>query len=177
MVRVESLSDTRGPRPQRSRGGRAARHRLREANNAPKAVGPGLKGGSYKPLSDRDLARIHETVLDVLEKIGIGDPPTELVELAEAKGCWLNAEGRICFPRAFVEDVIAGACHEFTLHGRDPAYDIALGATRSTSRPPARRSPFTIPRPAPTGPPRCSTSMTRHAWSTASTTSTASARP
>ncbi len=130
MVRVESTSDTRGPRPQRSRGGRAARHRLREANNAPKAVGPGLKGGSYWPLSDRDLARFHETALDVLERIGIGDPLPELIALAEAKGCWLNDEGRICFPRAFVEDVIAGACHEFTIHGRDPAYDIALGGDR-----------------------------------------------
>ena len=130
MVRVESLSNTPSPRPQRSRRGRAARRRLREANNAPKAVGPGLKGGSYKPLSDRDLARIHETVLDVLERIGIGDPPPELVALAEAKGCRLNAEGRICFPRAFVEDVIAGACHQFTIHGRDPAYDIALGGDK-----------------------------------------------
>ena len=105
--------------------------RARREMAAPsKAVGPGLKGGSYKPLTDRDLARIHETVLDVLEKIGIGDPPPEVWALAEAKGCWLNDQGRLCFPRAFVEDTIAGACHAFTIHGRDPAHDVTLGGDR-----------------------------------------------
>jgi trimethylamine:corrinoid methyltransferase-like protein len=166
MIRVTPVNGGDEPRPQRGRGGRAARRLLREANSTSKAVGPGLKGGSYKPLSERDLARIHETVLDVLEKIGIGDPPAELVALAEARGCWLSDQGRICFPRAFVEDVIAGACHRFTIHGRDPAYDVT----------PARRSPSMMPRPAPTGPPRCSTFTTRRAWSIGSTTSTASAR-
>jgi trimethylamine--corrinoid protein Co-methyltransferase len=66
-------------------------------------------------------------VLDVLENIGIAEPLSEVVEQAEAKRCRLNDQGRLCFPRAFVEDVIASACHEFTIHGRDPAYDVVLG--------------------------------------------------
>ncbi len=129
MVRVEGLSDTRGPGSRRRRGGRAARHRTR-AENAAKAVGPGLEGGSFRPLGDREIERIHQTVLDVLETIGIGDPPAELIGLAEAKGCWLSEQGRICFPRAFIEDTIAGACHQITIHGRDPAFDVTLGGDK-----------------------------------------------
>ena len=32
------------------------------------------------------------------------------LEIALAKGCRLNEHGRLCFPRALIEDVIAGAC-------------------------------------------------------------------
>jgi trimethylamine--corrinoid protein Co-methyltransferase len=131
MVQVAKLSGAgRGARPTRRSGGRAERIKLREAKSAAKAVGPGLKGGSYKPLSERDIARIHGTVLDVLENIGIGDPLPEIVDAATAKGCWLDERHRLCFPRAFVEDVIAGACRGFTIHGRDPAYDVDLGGDK-----------------------------------------------
>ncbi len=64
MVQLESLSENRRC-AKRTRGGRAARHRLREGGTAAKAIGPGLKGGSFKPLGNRDIERIHQTVLDV----------------------------------------------------------------------------------------------------------------
>ena len=123
MVQVEA-------RPAPARRGRAARSRLRQANGSARAVGPGFKGGSFKPLSARDIDRIHETVLDVLEKIGIAEPPPEMIEPALAKGCWLTDDNRICFPRGFVEDTIAGACRSFTIHGRDPAHDVTLGGDK-----------------------------------------------
>ena len=34
----------------------------------------GLMGGKYKPLTDHDIEKIHQTALDVLENIGMGDP-------------------------------------------------------------------------------------------------------
>ena len=37
----------------------------------------GLMGGKYKPLTDHDGEQIHQTALDVLENIGMGDPIPE----------------------------------------------------------------------------------------------------
>jgi trimethylamine--corrinoid protein Co-methyltransferase len=110
-------------------GGRSARHKMREAGPAQAPVHSGLKGGAFKPLSDRDIERIHHTALDVLANVGIADPLPEMVELALAKGCTLSDDARLCFPRAFVEDIIAGACREMTIYGRDPAFDIHLRGT------------------------------------------------
>jgi trimethylamine--corrinoid protein Co-methyltransferase len=92
-------------------------------------VHSGLKGGAFKPLTERDVERIHQTALDVLANVGVADPPPEMTELALAKGCTMNGDGRLCFPRAFVEDILAGACREMTIYGRDPAYDINLRGT------------------------------------------------
>jgi trimethylamine--corrinoid protein Co-methyltransferase len=113
----------------RREGGRAARQSARP-EGARQAVGPGVLGGAYRPLSDRDLQRIHATVLDVLEKVGMGDPPAAVQALALAKGCRLTERGRLCFPRSLVEDVIAQAGRNFTLHARDPAWSLDLRDSR-----------------------------------------------
>ncbi|HXV36347.1 MAG TPA: methyltransferase, partial [Myxococcota bacterium] len=73
----EGLDPKAGAQPHRSgrkTGGRAARHAERKRGAAGMAVYPGLEGGAYKPLSDRDIERIHDTALRVLENIGIGEP-------------------------------------------------------------------------------------------------------
>ncbi len=106
-----------------------ARRKLREAGPARAPVRAGLKGGAFKPLGERDIERIHQTALDVLANVGVADPPPEMVELALETGCTLSDDGRLCFPRAFVEDIVAGACREMTIYGRDPAFDINLRGT------------------------------------------------
>ena len=114
-------------------GGRAARIAARQASSADLAVWPGLEGGAYRPLKDGDITRIHEAALDLLETLGNGDPAEELLDIALAKGCVVNEHGRLCFPRALVEDVIAGAAREYVVHargGRAPAYDIRAGGNR-----------------------------------------------
>ncbi len=113
----------------RRSGGRAARRELRAQGSSGEVVGPGLKGGSFKPLGARDIERIHQTALDVLENVGVGDPLPEMLDTALPRGCWLSDEGRLCFPRALVEDIIANACHRFTIHARDPAFDVTLGGS------------------------------------------------
>ena len=94
------------------------------------AVAPGMVGGRYRPLSDADQQRIHQTALDVLEKTGMGDPPPSCVALATAAGGWLNDAGRLCFPRALVEDTVAGACRSFVLHGRAPGRSLEISGNR-----------------------------------------------
>ena len=111
-------------------GGRDARRAKRADSGPSRAVRPGISGGSYRPLSDHDITRIHQTTLDVLEKVGMGDPPAAVRDLALAKGCRISERGRLCFPRALVEDTIAGAGRNFVLHGRDGRYDLEISGKR-----------------------------------------------
>ena len=56
-------------------GGRAARHALRAESAKDKKfnpVRPGMSGGKYKPLTDEEVIKVHNTALDVLEQIGMG---------------------------------------------------------------------------------------------------------
>ena len=71
------------------------------------AVKPGMLGGRYRPLTGSDEEKIHKTVLDVLENIGMADPIPLVKKRALKRGCFINEDGRLCFPRALVEDVIA----------------------------------------------------------------------
>ena len=103
-------------RSRRKGGGREARRAARLAGATGLAVRPGMEGGAYKPLSDRDIERIHATALDVLEKIGIGEPIPEILEHALPKGCTLGDDGRLRFPRALVEDMIAISGKEYILY-------------------------------------------------------------
>ncbi|MCP5096351.1 MAG: trimethylamine methyltransferase [Chloroflexi bacterium] len=112
------------------RRSRRKSRRERSESQRGKVVGPGLPGGTYKPLTDREIERIHHTALDVLETVGMADPPPEMVKLALDKGCWLNEHDRLCFPRAFVEDIIANACRSFTIYARDPTFNIELGGNK-----------------------------------------------
>jgi len=116
----------------RRSGGREARRALRTAgpDKGQRPVEPGLEGGAYRPLSDAEVKRVHGAALDILERLGMGEPIPILQELALEKGCHLNDQGRLCFPRGFVEDIIAGAARRFVLHGRDPKHDLRIEGTR-----------------------------------------------
>jgi trimethylamine--corrinoid protein Co-methyltransferase len=109
------------------RRGRKARH---SAPSRQAAVAPGFSGGKFKPLSDAEILAVHETVLDVLEDVGIADPIPVVEEHALKAGCKLDEHGRLCFPRALVEDVIADAAKNFMFYGRDPKHDLDLRDAR-----------------------------------------------
>ncbi|RLA29706.1 MAG: methyltransferase [Gammaproteobacteria bacterium] len=109
------------------RRGRQAR---RESPPQQSAVAPGLSGGTYKPLTDAEIQSIHHAVLDVLENIGMADPIPVLKEHALKKGCKIDKHGRLCFPRALVEDIIAETAHELRFCGREPRFDLHLGDQR-----------------------------------------------
>ena len=116
-------------RTRRRVGAREAR-RAQRNKRAAGSVGASLRGGTYKPLSDRDIERVHQTALDVLEKVGMGNPPPILRERALARGCWVDDHDRLCFPRTLVEDVIAAMPREIVMHGLDPDYDMESSAGR-----------------------------------------------
>ncbi|MGO4914693.1 trimethylamine methyltransferase family protein [Pseudogemmobacter sp. W21_MBD1_M6] len=116
----------------RRAGGRAARHALRSAPLAQdiRPVRPGMVGGTYRPLSDADVARIHEAALRALEEIGFADAPETGVAYMVAAGAVLGPDNRLRFPRALVEDMLAKSCHDLTLHGRDPRHDMDVTGAR-----------------------------------------------
>ncbi len=116
----------------RRSGGRSARRASRAAplDQAIRPVRAGMDGGQYKPLSDRDMQRIHETALDALEQIGLADAPQSGIDIMTAAGAILGDDGRLRFPRALVEDMLDKACKDITLPGRDPKHDLQLSGNR-----------------------------------------------
>ena len=119
-------------KPSRRSGGRAARKAARAAplSDAIRPIRPGMEGGSYKPLSQTDMQNIHAAALEALEQIGLADAPESGVRYLTGAGANLGEDGRIRFPRALIEDTIARANREITLHGRDPKHDMILSGTR-----------------------------------------------
>ena len=115
----------------RRSGGRAARVALRSAPLAEdkRPVRAGLPGGQYKALSDDDVQKIHHAALDALEQIGLSQAPPSGVEIMTNAGAIQGDDGRLRFPRALVEDMLAKAARNITLHGRDPKYDLHLTGT------------------------------------------------
>jgi len=109
------------------RRGRQAR---RDNPPTQSALVPGPPGGAYRPLTDAGIQSVHQAVLDVLETIGMADPVPALTEHALRAGCWLDDTGRLCFPRALVEDVIAETGRDLVFHGRDPRHDLDLSNHR-----------------------------------------------
>lgn len=119
-------------KPNRRSGGRAARHAMRAAplTDDKRPIRAGMEGGAYKPLTDADIARIHESALQALEQIGFADAPDSGVEIMVAAGAILGDDNRLRFPRALVEDMLAKAARDLTVFGRDPRHDLTLSGNK-----------------------------------------------
>ncbi|MES0862505.1 trimethylamine methyltransferase family protein [Ruegeria sp. SCPT10] len=102
----------------RGGGGRAARIKVQQATTGNEAVRGGLSGGRYKPLTQADMENIHQAALTVLENTGVTDHFPELLDLVLPKGAVMNDLNRLCFPRALMEDILAGAAKEFYVYAR-----------------------------------------------------------
>lgn len=124
-------TSSRAGRPTRS-GGRAARTAARAAPLAEtlRPIRAGMSGGTYRPLSDASVESIHQAALDALETIGLADAPQSGIDIMTSAGAILGDDGRLRFPRALVEDMLAKAARDLTLCGRDPAFDLSLAGTR-----------------------------------------------
>jgi trimethylamine--corrinoid protein Co-methyltransferase len=112
----------------RRAGGREARRAARAAplDEALRPIRAGLPGGQYRPLTEAGIARIHAAALEALEVIGLSQAPKSGVEILTGAGAVQGGDGRIRFPRALVEDMLAVAARDITLFGRDPKHDLHL---------------------------------------------------
>ena len=113
-------------------GGRSARQALRSAPLAKelRPVNPGLIGGTYNPLTQEEILRIHNSVLQVLEEIGLADAPESGVKAMTSVGAVLGEDGRLRFPRSLVEDTLSFAARDFVLHSRTNSNDLLLKKNR-----------------------------------------------
>ena len=94
---------------------------------------PGLLGGQYRPLNDRDVRRIHETVLKVFSEVGVRVSLPEARELFKRAGASVeDATDIVKIPSDLVMELLEWAPSEFVLCGRDPsgALDCHVGGTR-----------------------------------------------
>ncbi len=116
----------------RRQGGRAARKAMRASRRPASggAVGPGFLGGRFKPLSETDVLRVHRAALEVLDRVGLAEPIPSCVDLVTAAGGRLTEGGRLCFPPALVEDVLARSCRGFVLYGQQPGRELDLTGRR-----------------------------------------------
>jgi trimethylamine--corrinoid protein Co-methyltransferase len=119
-------------RSSRRSGGRAAKQALRAAPlpEDTRPVRPGLTGGRYQPLDEAGVRRIHAAALDALEQIGLSQAPPSGVEILTGAGAVQGEDGRIRFPRALVEDMLAVAARDITLYARDPKFDLHLSGSK-----------------------------------------------
>ena len=112
-------------------GGRAGRKAQRSSENQVQVVQAGMTGGAYKPLEDADLEKIHQAALKILATVGIAEATPEVIELATECGCIFSDVGRLCFPKALIEDVLAKAANEYVVHSRNAAHaDLHVGGYR-----------------------------------------------
>lgn len=120
------------PRRSRRSGGRSARQALRAAPLADdiRPVRAGLSGGTYKPLSDADVQRIHHAALDACEQIGFADAPPSGIEVLTGAGAILGDDGRIRIPRALIEDMLALAARDITIRAQNPKHDLHLSGSK-----------------------------------------------
>lgn len=126
------MTQMQNERRGRRAGGRDARKALRAAPLAEdiRPIRSGLEGGNFKPLDDADIQKIHQAVLKILAEIGLADAPESGIRIMTDAGATLGDDGRLRFSPALVEDTLAKANRDFTLHGQTEKHDIRPSGNR-----------------------------------------------
>ena len=93
----------------------------------------GIKRGiRFQILSEADLKRIHQGILQILETVGVQVNSDASRKLLRANGADVDDRTWIAkFPAALVEEALARKSPLVTLAGRDPKYDAVLDGSRS----------------------------------------------
>lgn len=91
----------------------------------------GVKGGSYRPLSEEDILQIHDTSMQVFSELGIKVKNREAFDLFRAAGAKCDSEeGIVRIEPEFVMDLLEKAPPVITLCAEDPVYDMEAGGTK-----------------------------------------------
>jgi trimethylamine--corrinoid protein Co-methyltransferase len=93
----------------------------------------GLNGGQYKPLTESNLKKIHESALDILENIGLTYESglDDTFKMLENSGARIErGSARIFLPRKLVEQQISFAPERVILFSKDGRNDIDMSGDR-----------------------------------------------
>jgi trimethylamine--corrinoid protein Co-methyltransferase len=94
-------------------------------------VRKGLAGGSFKPLNEEAIHKIHQTAMGVIEEVGFQIHSDTALELFKGAGAWVDKEKRLMrLPQERAMELIEMAPSEIRLCGQDEKHDILLGASR-----------------------------------------------
>ena len=80
-----------------------------------------------RPLAMSDAEKIVGSAFEILSVVGMADPPASILDLALSKGATLTGRGRLCFPRAIVEDALARAPETVELPGFSRTQGLTVG--------------------------------------------------
>ena len=109
-------------------GGRFAR-KMRRSAPLPdhiKPIGPGMIGGTYKPLKPKDVLAIEETIYQLLEEVGLSQAPDSGIENMVKAGAVLGDDNRLRFPKKVVNRILELTARNITLYGQNKSNDIFL---------------------------------------------------
>ncbi len=88
----------------------------------------GIQGGSYKPLTEESIHKIHQTAMRIFEEVGFEVNSKTALDLFEKAGARIDREKRLVFLREKkVKELIEMAPSEVRLCGQDEKHDIFLG--------------------------------------------------
>jgi trimethylamine--corrinoid protein Co-methyltransferase len=94
-------------------------------------VRKGIAGGSFKPLSEDSIAKIHQSTMQVIEEVGFEVNSPTALELFEKAGARVDrGKRRVCLSQDKVIELIRKAPPEVRLCGQDAKHDILLGGNR-----------------------------------------------
>jgi trimethylamine--corrinoid protein Co-methyltransferase len=94
-------------------------------------VRKGLAGGSYKPLTEESINRIHQTAMRVIEEVGFEVNSADALKLFEEAGARTDKESRrVRLPQKKVMELIEMAPSEVRLCGQEEEHDLLLGSNR-----------------------------------------------
>ncbi len=92
---------------------------------------PTYEGGMYHVLSEKEIRRIHETTVRVLEDVGFEISHGPTLQLLKDKGATVDEDSRRVFlSRELISRCIKQAPEEFVFHGREKGKDITVGGKR-----------------------------------------------
>ena len=82
-------------------------------------------GGQFKPLSKKDIEKIHETSLRILEEIGVKASLEEALVVFRKHGAKIDGD-RVRIPPSVVEQALKLVPHKFLMAGREEKQDLFM---------------------------------------------------
>jgi len=91
----------------------------------------GLAGGSYKPLTEESLSKVHQTAMRIIEEVGFEVNSETALGLFAGAGAQVDQEKRrVRLPKEKVMELISMAPSTVRLCGQEEKQDILLGGNR-----------------------------------------------